>query len=217
MEIGEEDGSSFLHRADFFASWMLARISALFLSRFPREPRAARFETLVCRSRKDNVSVSQAPQPAFEWTEKWEPPSRDNVLPLSRAISYSHEQATDQWMEWLESSFATCAFFNAPNRRPWFLSAGRLSFFCRSLFPRSRDHDERGLASFFLSLFNRDADIIRFASTTWCGRIVKIFVGKVTRDLFKSPFEFHARNVRVAIVMDRFRVILQIIYDYIRI
>lgn len=147
---------------------------------FSISTRAARFETLVCRSRKDNVSVSQAPQPAFEWTEKWEPPSRDNVLPLSRAISYSHEQATDQWMEWLESSFATCAFFNAPNRRPWFLSAGRLSFFCRSLFPRSRDHDERGLASFFLS--NRDADIIRFASTTWCGRIVKIFVGKVTRD-----------------------------------
>lgn len=92
----------------------------------------------------------------------------DNVLPLSRAISYSHEQVTDQWMEWLESSFATCAFFNAPNRRPWFLSTGRLSFFARSLFSRSRDRDERGLASIFF--FNRD--IIRFANTRWCGGII---------------------------------------------
>lgn len=52
MEIGEEDGSSFLHRADFFASWMLARISALFLSRFPREPLVSK------RSFADHVKIT---------------------------------------------------------------------------------------------------------------------------------------------------------------
>lgn len=141
----------------------------------------------------------------------------DNVLPLSRAISYSHEQVTDQWMEWLESSFATCAFFNAPNRRPWFLSTGRLSFFARSLFSRSRDR-EASIFFFFLIEISFDSRIRGDVEELYEIR-VKMFVGKVTRDndvksfeksRVKSPFEFHRRNEskRSRCNCNRFRITL---------